>query len=200
MVQACHTLRQLLQNHASGHLGGWAKLWSAEGCWVDNIKEWASLPMPELLTRASCKKDWKRISAESSLMPPPPTGGRGGGKGKIMRSRNNSFHCEVGQQWSQVRGSLKWKYERTSFRKSGFKTQMLLGQGSVYVGIQRKKFQKKSGLKRDASLSRVYLCRNMKGKVSEKVVSKEKRSFIWGFFSAEIWSGFCWAVLNVKTS
>ena len=38
-------------------------------CWMDNIKEWTSLPVPELLTRASCRKDWKRISAKSS---PPP--------------------------------------------------------------------------------------------------------------------------------
>ena len=36
--------------------------------WMDNIKEWTWLPMPELLTRASCRNDWKRISAESSLM------------------------------------------------------------------------------------------------------------------------------------
>ena len=44
-------------------------------CWMDNIKEWTSLPMPELLTRASCRKDWKRIIAVSplkSLLPPPP--------------------------------------------------------------------------------------------------------------------------------
>ena len=34
------------------------------------IKEWTSLPMPELLTRASCTKDWKRISAESTIMSP----------------------------------------------------------------------------------------------------------------------------------
>ena len=39
---------------------------------MDNIKEWTFLPMPELLTRASCRKDRKRISAESSLMSPPP--------------------------------------------------------------------------------------------------------------------------------
>ena len=39
-------------------------------CWMDNIKEWTSLPMPGLLTRASCRKDWKRIFAESSLMSP----------------------------------------------------------------------------------------------------------------------------------
>ena len=39
--------------------------------WMDKIKEWTSLPMPELLKRASCKKkDWKRISAESSLKSP----------------------------------------------------------------------------------------------------------------------------------
>ena len=36
-------------------------------CWRDNIKGWTSLPMPELLTGASCRKVWKRISAESSL-------------------------------------------------------------------------------------------------------------------------------------
>ena len=39
--------------------------------WMD-IKEWTSLPVSELLTRASCRKDWKRIPAESSLMSPPP--------------------------------------------------------------------------------------------------------------------------------
>ena len=42
---------------------GWQKK-----CWINSIKEWTSLPMPELPTRASCRKDWKRISAESSLL------------------------------------------------------------------------------------------------------------------------------------
>ena len=37
---------------------------------MDNIKEWTSLPMPELLTMASCRKDWKIISAEPSVMSP----------------------------------------------------------------------------------------------------------------------------------
>ena len=37
---------------------------------MDNIKEWTSLPMPELLTRAFCGKDWKKISVESSVMSP----------------------------------------------------------------------------------------------------------------------------------
>ena len=36
--------------------------------WMEDAKEWTSLPMPELLTRASSRKDWKRISAESTLM------------------------------------------------------------------------------------------------------------------------------------
>ena len=39
-------------------------------CWMDNIKEWNFLPMPELLIRASCRNDWKRVPAESSLMSP----------------------------------------------------------------------------------------------------------------------------------
>ena len=47
--------------------GGWCHGWQRK-CWMDNIKEWTSLPMPELLTRASCKKDWKRISTKSFLM------------------------------------------------------------------------------------------------------------------------------------
>ena len=44
-------------------------------CWMDNVKGWTSLLMPELLTRASCRKDWKRIYVESShmsLLPPSP--------------------------------------------------------------------------------------------------------------------------------
>ena len=38
-------------------------------CWKDDVKEWTSLPMPELLTMASSRKDWMRIFAESSVMP-----------------------------------------------------------------------------------------------------------------------------------
>ena len=47
-------------------------------CRIDNIKEWTSLPIPELLTMAFCRKIWKRISAESSLMFP----------GRLTRSRD----------------------------------------------------------------------------------------------------------------
>ena len=35
---------------------------------MDIIKEWTSLLMPELHTRASCRKGLKRISAELSLI------------------------------------------------------------------------------------------------------------------------------------
>ena len=44
---------------------------------MDNMKEGTSLPMPELLLRASCRKDWKRISAETSLMSPDDAIGQG---------------------------------------------------------------------------------------------------------------------------
>ena len=30
MVRACHTPQQPIQNHPSGHPGGWVTLWSAE--------------------------------------------------------------------------------------------------------------------------------------------------------------------------
>ena len=36
--------------------------------WIDSIKEWTSVPLPELLAVASCRKDWKRISAEMSVI------------------------------------------------------------------------------------------------------------------------------------
>ena len=51
-------------------LGGWAMPFRQRKCWMDNIKEWTSLPVLELLAWASCRKDWKRISAESSHMSP----------------------------------------------------------------------------------------------------------------------------------
>ena len=55
---------------------------------MDNIKERTSpLPMLELLTRASCRIDWKRISAESSVMPPPtsfPTPDDPVGQGTVL--------------------------------------------------------------------------------------------------------------------
>ena len=68
MVPACQTPRQSLQNHPSGHLGGWATPWSA----IDNTKEWISLPLTELLTRASCRKALKTISTNRPYAPPPP--------------------------------------------------------------------------------------------------------------------------------
>ena len=39
--------------------------------WVDNLKEWTSLPMPELLTRASYRKDWVDNLKEWTSLPMP---------------------------------------------------------------------------------------------------------------------------------
>ena len=55
--------------------GGWCR-GQQRKCWMDGIKEWTSLPMPEWLTRASCCKDWKRISAEFLMSPWRPNGSR----------------------------------------------------------------------------------------------------------------------------
>ena len=40
-------------------------------CWMDNIKQWTSLPMPELLTRAYCKKKSGRGSLRNRPSCPP---------------------------------------------------------------------------------------------------------------------------------
>ena len=56
--------------------GGQRHGWQRK-CWMDNMKEWTSLPMPELLTRASCRKDWKRISVESSPFSSDDPSGQG---------------------------------------------------------------------------------------------------------------------------
>ena len=58
------------KTHPSRYLGWWATPWV-----------WTSPPTPELLTMASCRKDWKRISAESSLMSPPTPRRPNGSKG-----------------------------------------------------------------------------------------------------------------------
>ena len=59
-----------VQNHPPRCHGGWATLWSVEEMLDGQCLKWTYLPMPELLTRASCGKDCKRISAESSHMSP----------------------------------------------------------------------------------------------------------------------------------
>ena len=37
---------------------------------MDSVKEWTSLPMPELFASAFCRKDRKMVSAYSSIMSP----------------------------------------------------------------------------------------------------------------------------------
>ena len=70
MVRACHTHDSLSKTILQGTLEGGRRRGRQRKCWLDNVKEWISLPIPELLTRASCRNDWKRISAESSIMSP----------------------------------------------------------------------------------------------------------------------------------
>ena len=53
--------------HCGGTLEGGRYSGQQRKCCMDNIKEWTSLPMPELLTMAS-RKRWKRIYAESSVV------------------------------------------------------------------------------------------------------------------------------------
>ena len=57
------------QSYPSGHLVRGRRRGRQRKCWIGNIKEWTFLPMPELLTRAYCRKDWKRITAESPWRP-----------------------------------------------------------------------------------------------------------------------------------
>ena len=49
--------------------GGW-HCSQRRKCWMDNIKEWTSLPMSEVITVASSRQGWKRTSAESAVMSP----------------------------------------------------------------------------------------------------------------------------------
>ena len=68
-VTHCYSLSEtILQGTLEGgrHCG-----WQRK-CLTNNIKEWTplALHMPELLTRAFCRKKLERISAESFLMPP----------------------------------------------------------------------------------------------------------------------------------
>ena len=68
MVRACHTLRQPIQNYPSEHLGRWATPWSADETLDGQHQRVDSPANARLVTTASCRKDWKRIFAESSVV------------------------------------------------------------------------------------------------------------------------------------
>ena len=70
MVQACHMPQQSLHNHPSGYHGGWVTLWSAEEK-LDGQHQRVDIPAyAGTSSRASCRKYWKRISAELLVMFP----------------------------------------------------------------------------------------------------------------------------------
>ena len=54
---------------------------------MDDLKEWTSLPMPKLFSTAFPRKDWKRISAEASIVCPPTT--------QSIKGLNGSELCRV---------------------------------------------------------------------------------------------------------
>ena len=56
--------------------GGWCHGQQRQN-WMDNIRKWTSMPLVKLFTMASCRKDWKKISAESSHMFPNDPVGQG---------------------------------------------------------------------------------------------------------------------------
>ena len=62
-------------------------------CWMDNIKKLTTWTT-ELLTMASCRKVWKRISAESSVMSPDDLISQGT-KLNYMQGQNLCTHAQT---------------------------------------------------------------------------------------------------------
>ena len=60
------TRRNISKTILQGTLEGGRRHGRRRKCWVDNIKEWTSLPKPELLTKASC-----RMTGRGSLLNRP---------------------------------------------------------------------------------------------------------------------------------
>ena len=67
MVWACHMPRKPLQNHPSGHFGGWVMPWSTEEM-LDEQHERMDIAAHARTAHKNCKKDQKRIYAELFLM------------------------------------------------------------------------------------------------------------------------------------
>ena len=75
MVRACPRHGSLSKPILQITLGGGRHRGQQRNCWMDNVKEWISLPMLELLTRASCRK--KRLGEDLyclSCLPDDPIG------------------------------------------------------------------------------------------------------------------------------
>ena len=66
-------------------------------CCMDSIKEQTSLPTPELLTTTSCRKDRKRISAESFLMFP-----RRPKRSRTELNWTESISASAKNKWSEM--------------------------------------------------------------------------------------------------
>ena len=102
MVRACHMPRQPLQPIFRCIFERGRRPGRQRKSWIDNIKDWTSLPTLGLLTMASWRKSWKRISAESSLMSPR----------RPNQSRDwtelNFYFCFVPTQLAWLTGNQIW--------------------------------------------------------------------------------------------
>ena len=68
MVRACHAPRQPLQTILQGTLDNGRRRVISRGNTGWTVKGWTSLPIAELFTLASGRKDWKSVSTEMSLI------------------------------------------------------------------------------------------------------------------------------------
>ena len=97
-----------------GNLREWANHGQQKECWMNNIKKWTSLPMPEHVTMAFGRKDRKRISAELSVTSPRrPNLGQG-----TKPNWKITWGKEVLKEgWSLVQGSFINISNRESFQE-----------------------------------------------------------------------------------
>ena len=70
MVRACHMPWQPYQSHPSGHLGGWVTLWLADEMLGGQHQSVHPFPCQNCSQEPQAEKDWKRISAEPSIVSP----------------------------------------------------------------------------------------------------------------------------------
>ena len=74
MVHACHTPQQPVQNHPSGHFGGWVTPWSAEEIVYGQQQSGHPCPCQNCSQRPPTKKTGRGSLLNHLSYPPPPVG------------------------------------------------------------------------------------------------------------------------------